>query len=204
MVQKKPKPPDLREACLTEALSIIEQSGLEKLSLREVSRRLSVSHQAPYKHFPSRDHLLAEVIARAYAAFADHLEARPMTGDPRLDLTSMGLAYFDYARSHPLQYGLMFGTSLPEPSEHPNMMLKARYAFELLQEGIARQYPDPLSSAQRERIDADALFVWSTLHGLATIMHSPALTTINVSGKVLDQAIEATLMRTRLVLDAPE
>jgi AcrR family transcriptional regulator len=41
---------------------IIGERGIEELSLREVARRLGVSHQAPYKHFPSRDHLLAEVV----------------------------------------------------------------------------------------------------------------------------------------------
>ncbi|MFX4450801.1 TetR/AcrR family transcriptional regulator, partial [Acinetobacter baumannii] len=52
------------------------------LSLRDVARRLGVSHQAPYKHFPSRDHILAEVVGRAYASFAAHLEKRPRSDDP--------------------------------------------------------------------------------------------------------------------------
>jgi len=52
MTSGKGKPGDLREACIREALAIIEVGGVESLSLREVARRLGVSHQAPYKHFP--------------------------------------------------------------------------------------------------------------------------------------------------------
>ena len=44
----------LREARLTEALAIIEEVGVEVLSLRDGARRLGVSHQAPCEHFASR------------------------------------------------------------------------------------------------------------------------------------------------------
>ena len=64
----------MREACVEEALAIVGEAGLEALSLREVARRLHVSHQAPYKHFPSRDHILAEVVGRAFAG-ADRRQA---------------------------------------------------------------------------------------------------------------------------------
>ena len=36
---------DLREGCLEEAMAIINTSGVEKLSLRDVARRLGVSRQ---------------------------------------------------------------------------------------------------------------------------------------------------------------
>jgi hypothetical protein len=49
MAAIRKKSADLREACIREALAIIETEGVENLSLREVSRRLGISHQAPYK-----------------------------------------------------------------------------------------------------------------------------------------------------------
>ncbi len=74
----------VREACLEEALAIIEESGVEALSLREVSRRLGVSHQAPYRHFTNRDDLLAELLSRCFEVFAAHLEARPRSDHPAM------------------------------------------------------------------------------------------------------------------------
>gem|GEM_PF-1537080 len=133
MTSGKGKPGDLREACIREALAIIEVGGVESLSLREVARRLGVSHQAPYKHFPDRDHILAEIVRRAFESFATYLDSRPLTGDPINDMHEMGMAYLRYARTHPLQYRLMFSTPLPDPAQHPQMMQSARHAFDLLQ-----------------------------------------------------------------------
>ena len=60
---------DLKEACVVEALAMVAR-GPECLSLREVARRLGVPHHWPYKHFPTRDHLLAEIARRAFDHFS--------------------------------------------------------------------------------------------------------------------------------------
>jgi len=60
--------------------------GWEALSLRDVAQRLGVSHQAPYKHFPSRDHILAGIVGRAYEEFAGELDRRARSEDHFEDL----------------------------------------------------------------------------------------------------------------------
>ncbi|HEY4263961.1 MAG TPA: helix-turn-helix domain-containing protein, partial [Micropepsaceae bacterium] len=47
----------LREA----ARAILEEEGLAALSLRSVARRAGVSHAAPYRHYASREALLADI-----------------------------------------------------------------------------------------------------------------------------------------------
>ena len=42
---------DLREEILEESLKIIYESGISSLSLRDVARRLNVSHSAPIQAF---------------------------------------------------------------------------------------------------------------------------------------------------------
>jgi len=168
---------DLREACVEEARSIIAEQGVEGLSLREVARRLGVSHQAPYKHYPSRDHLLAEVVARAYAAFAVHLDARPHYDDAHDDLRAMGEAYVGYALAHPLEYRLMFGTPLPDPAAHPDMMRQSRHAFAILRDAIARL---PRGDGEPVRPELDAMFVWATVHGLASAMQGSVVGTLGL------------------------
>ncbi len=195
MTSGKGKPGDLREACIREALAIIEVGGVESLSLREVARRLGVSHQAPYKHFPDRDHILAEIVRRAFESFATYLDSRPLTGDPISDMHEMGMAYLRYARTHPLQYRLMFSTPLPDPAQHPQMMQSARHAFDLLQQALAAL---PHDAAHQP--DLDALYIWSSLHGLASILHSYALRTLAVDDALLDRAAEQALLRIGLGL----
>lgn len=174
MAAGRGRPEDLREACVREALAIVAEQGVEGLSLREVARRLGVSHQAPYKHFPSRDHILAEMAARAFAAFAAHLESRAPGNPPHEDLAAMGRAYMDYALSRPLDYRLMFGTPLPNPADHPDMLRLACHAFDMLRQGIARAHAAEGRTVEGQDLDADALYVWSTLHGLAGILRGQA------------------------------
>ena len=186
LMARKPEPPrELREACIDEALAIIERDGVEALSLREVARRLGVSHQAPYKHYPSRDHLLAEVVRRAFAAFADHLDARPREPDAFADLHAMGRAYLDYASRHPLHYRLIFGTPLPDAEAHPEMMTRGRYAFALLEEAIAALDAARPAAARAAEPRLDALHVWSMLHGMASIAQTSALHSLKLPKPVM-------------------
>jgi len=183
---------DLHEACVEEARRIIGEHGVEGLSLREVARRLGVSHQAPYKHYPSRDHLLAEVVARAYAAFAAHLDARPHHDDPDADLRAMGEAYVGYALSHPLEYRLMFGTPLPDPAAHPDMMRQAQHAFAILRDAIARLDRSKAGDASPE---LDAMYVWATVHGLASVLQASAMSALHVSLETIASTPAHVLMR---------
>lgn len=187
-MSKRKQYDDLREACVQEAIAIIETDGVERLSLREVSRRLGVSHQAPYKHFASRDHILAEVVRRMFDDFAAHLDRRPQTGDPQADLRSMGHAYLSYALAHPLQYRLMFGAPLPNESEHPEMMASAQHAFALLRDNIAR-------TGQSASPEMDAMFVWSTMHGIVSILQTQAATHLDLSEASREQMIAHVLGR---------
>lgn len=186
---------DLKEACVTEAMAIIAAEGLEKLSLREVARRLGVSHQAPYRHFPSRDHILAEIVARAFAAFAAFLDRHPKTDDPDADMARMGEAYLAYAEQNPLAYRLMFGTPLPDWAEHPEMLRQGRHAFSLLCDALARKAARRGQQMREEEILSDALFVWSTLHGLAAIRSSATAEALAIPKPVMEGAAAHALGR---------
>lgn len=185
---------------MQKARAIVEEEGIEKLSLREVARRLRVSHGAPYKHFPSRDHILAEVIARTFADFAAHLDARRKTGTPQDDMAEMGRAYLSYALAHPLNYRLMFGTPLPDPDDHPGMMREARHAFGLLREVLRAAYDAEDRNADDETLDLDALFVWSVMHGLAAVLSGSTARQIGLPERMLAALPEHSIARTGAAL----
>jgi AcrR family transcriptional regulator len=189
---KTEKPRDLREACVEEAFAIVGELGVEGLSIREVARRLRVSHQAPYKHFPSSDHLLAEIARRAFARFAQSLDARPRTGHPAEDMRALGMAYFEFAHRHPAHYRLMFGGRLPDPREHPEMLREAKHAFGILL-GSVRDLHGGRASERDAQLDA--LFVWATVHGLATILETRALAQTGLPEETLRDALPHTLDR---------
>ncbi|MDJ0833646.1 MAG: TetR/AcrR family transcriptional regulator [Gammaproteobacteria bacterium] len=187
-LQRKNKK-DLKEACVKQAMSIVDKKGLEHLSLREVARKLGVSHQAPYRHFPSREHLLAEMVRRAYEDFASFLRNREPGENEEDDLRNMGIAYVTYSMKHPLYYRLMFNTSLPNPEAHPEMMKSSQFAFNLLVQGIRQVHAIRFPDQVEERSVKDALFIWFSLHGLCSILESEVIGAIS-----LDKATQASMV----------
>lgn len=199
---------NIKDACVDEAFRIIEAGGLEKLSLREVARRLGVSHQAPYKHFPSRDHILAAVVARCYGEFAAGLEARPRSDDAWADLAAMGEVYLAYARAHPLKYRLMFNTALPDPDVHKEMTAQAAHAFSILRDRLETMSLRPTgleraAGGGRGASSAhDALFIWACLHGLASLMQSDAARALSLDDETRAAAMGQAMARLSLALGA--
>jgi AcrR family transcriptional regulator len=184
---------ELRDACIEAARDVIAERGLEHLSLREVARKLGVSHQAPYKHYPSRDHLLAEVIRRCLQGFAAFLDARPLHEDPRQDLESLGFQYLAYARENPLEYRLMFSTAWPEPAVQPELIADAVHAYEILRGVLRRMHGD--SPEVQDKVELDAVYVWSAVHGLAGVMSGPLIGQLGLTKRVLQQAVAHAMTR---------
>lgn len=188
---------DLREACVIAARDVIAERGVEHLSLRDVARKLGVSHQAPYKHYPSRDHLLAEVTRRCFVHFAEYLDARKRFEDPQLDLASLGEQYLRYARQHPLEYRLMFGTPWPEAAVTPELVREATQAFGRLRDVMRRIHGD-----RPALVDLDAVYVWSLVHGMAGLLSGPSVEHLGMTGATLEQAVRHALVRVRSSLAA--
>jgi AcrR family transcriptional regulator len=151
--------------------------------MRDVARKLKISHQAPYRHFESRDHLLAEIMRRCFADFAEHLDKRGDLPDLEQDLRAMGCEYLAYAAAKPLEYRLMFGTPWPEPARHPELVKFAVHAFNILRHTLRRKHGDvPKNHA---RADIDAMFIWSTLHGMASITQANVMDHLALAPEVL-------------------
>lgn len=190
---KSTPPLELRDACIVAAQEVIAERGIENLSLRDVARKLGVSHQAPYKHYPSRDHLLAEVMRRCFQRFAAQLDARPRFEDPNQDLESLGVQYLTYAQEHPLEYLLMFSTTWPNAAVELDLVRDATHAFDVLRGVLRRMHGE--SAAMRETVDLDALYIWSTVHGLAGVMNGPCIDKLGIEATVLKGAIRHAMHR---------
>jgi len=200
MPRKKEAPANLKEACVRAAHEVIAEQGVEQLSLREVARRLGISHQAPYKHYPSRDHLLAEVIRRCFEGFAHYLDERPTHVGPAAELASLGKRYLEYASQHPLEYRLMFGTPWPEPAIHPGLVKDAIHAFDVLRTVLRRVHGN--GAAQRAAVDLDAMFIWSNMHGLASITQSDVMEHLEIAPRVRARVVEHSMKMLALAMEA--
>ena len=178
---------ELKEACVQAAREVIAERGVEGLSMRDVARRLDISHQAPYRHFPSRDHLLAEIMRRCFVDFAEFLDqqAKAQVHDA---LRGMGEAYLIYAARKPLEYRLMFGTPWPEPAAHPELVKYAVHAFDVLRQELLKSHGKKKGAKRQSELEA--MFIWSALHGLATIEHSNVMQHLTLSKGIQAQSAD--------------
>jgi len=181
----------VKEDCVRKAIEVIAKEGLEGLSLRAVARALGISHQAPYKHFPSRDHLLAEVIRRCLIEFAQALRDSGMDAagkplPPQDAMRQLGKSYLEYAAQNPLAYRLMFSTPWPDAARALDLSSDARAAFDILVECISRLKPDSPNASLR----ADALFIWTSIHGVAGAIESHAMGYLDFDQAETTQALE--------------
>src|ERR1700693_940172 len=101
--------PTLREA----ASAILEEEGLEALSLRSVARRAGVSHAAPYRHYLNREALLADVAVSGFEQLrADLVQAAAAPGQEADRIAHIGAAYIRFAAQHGGLLRLMFRAPL--------------------------------------------------------------------------------------------
>lgn len=190
---------ELKEACIQAAREVIAERGVEGLSMRDVARRLDISHQAPYRHFPSRNHLLAEIMRRCFADFANFLDqgAKAHSED---ELRGMGEAYMAYAARKPLEYRLMFGTPWPEPAAHPELVKHAVHAFDVLRQNLLKTHGRKRGAKKQSELEA--LFIWSALHGLATIEQSNVMQHLVLSKDVQAQSRDFMMLMIQSALES--
>jgi AcrR family transcriptional regulator len=65
----------LRRALIDAASSILQNEGVDALSLRAAARRAGVSQAAPYHHFENRDDLLAAVAAEGFNSLQEVMKS---------------------------------------------------------------------------------------------------------------------------------
>ena len=150
---------NLEAALLGEAGKILENEGVEALSLREIARRARVSHAAPYRHFRGREALLAALAAEGFAMLGETQREAAAAGGMR----AMGEAYIRFALAHPQRFRLMFGGRV-SLARHPQLRGVAMKAFGALAGALSARVPE----AQGARDSSVA--AWALVHGLAQLL----------------------------------
>lgn len=183
MDEKKRKPAprstyrhgDLRRALLEAGMDLARQGGPEAVVLREATRRAGVAPNAAYRHFASREDLLAAVRAQALSEVGRAMQAEyvavPAAGSAveqaRARVRGVGRGYIGFALRETGLFRTAFGGAFgvdPEaalagaeghnPFGHLNAALDALVAAGAL--------------APERRAGAEFL-AWSAVHGLALL-----------------------------------
>lgn len=182
---------DLRAALLTAAREVVDRESDAAVSLRSLAAAVGVSPNAPYRHFPTKEALLAALSAQGFAeltaSFGPHRDA---SGPDRL--SGYLTAYLTFARANPGLYRLMFGRSLAPLSCDPALGAAAQACFGALMTMVAAVLGlddgDP-------HIARHAAQVWSLCHGAALLDIDQATGFLDVEQRPLPCDLADTLLR---------
>ncbi|MFT3716544.1 MAG: TetR/AcrR family transcriptional regulator [Gordonia sp. (in: high G+C Gram-positive bacteria)] len=108
---------DLAKALVEAGLDVTRSGGPAALTVRDVARRVGVSANATYRHYPDRAALLHAVSGAIQQRMADVMADIPQTS-PTERLRAVGLGYIAFALTEPGWFTTcFFGEHSPGPDE---------------------------------------------------------------------------------------
>ncbi|MFP5327971.1 MAG: TetR/AcrR family transcriptional regulator [Acidimicrobiia bacterium] len=162
-----------RERLLAAARAILDERGLEGLSLREIAKRAEVSHAAPARHFPNLASLLAAVAAEGFVELRKSVEEHVSdVTDTRGRIAAAGRGYVAFALANPGVFGLMFRPERYDTAD-PAYVECGLAAFQQLVDLVADAQRDGWRDTHAA-LDV-ATVVWSAVHGMTQLWLHGAL-----------------------------
>lgn len=183
---------DLRRTLLKEALKLLKSKSPKDLSLRDLARRIGVSHGAPYRHFSSQEALLAALAIEGFGIFADYLNLKHTVEEYKDDLERfrlMASGFLNFALKHPVHFKLMFTKIVVDHSEYPDMQIAGERAFGILLDTVSSLQESGAFRAQDPQ--ATSIFIWSSLHGFCTLILDQALDFLEVESEQYELLIDS-------------
>ena len=152
------------ERLVSAAAELLDRGGEAAVTLRGVTTAIGLSHNAPYKHFASRDDLLAGVATADFTAMAETWKRiRASVPEPTERLLSALDVVIRFSQDHPARYRLLFGS--PDIAARGGLLTEAANT-------ALRGFADIVEDCQTAGVlpaspsDTLAIVVFATAHGL--------------------------------------
>ena len=161
---------DLRQALVDAALRALATGDAGDLSLRAIGRELGVSPRAPYRHFKTKEALLAAVAIEGFAAFGALVQRQLASAgpDPLARLRAVAESYVLFAVERPAAFRVMYAPYATVNENAPDLLRARQDAHQssmaIVLEGQAAgllRAGDPMEIA---------LVLWASMHGLAVLL----------------------------------
>jgi AcrR family transcriptional regulator len=162
---------DLRQALVDAARALLAESGPSGLSLRAAARNAGVSQTAPYRHFASREDMLAAVAEDGFRRLHDRMVVGVAGERSKRALQRIAIEYVRFALEYPAEYRVMFGregAELERTEASAALTDASRAVMQLLQGGIEEM--QKAGVVRRGSSSIMALAAWGLVHGLVMLV----------------------------------
>ena len=183
---------DLKRVVIETAQDMLREDKGWQFTLREVARRAGVSHAAPYKHFPDKGALLAELATLGFNELREELSGaieRPLRS-ARAEFMAAAKAYVHFGTANPSLYRLMFSADVDKKA-FPKLDEAGASAFaELL--GILERGQQS-GAFKKQPVRGQAAAAWALVHGFTMLAIDGQLLPEKVGAKPIDAVLTSLL-----------
>jgi AcrR family transcriptional regulator len=183
---------DLKRVVIATAQEMLREEKGWQFTLREVARRAGVSHAAPYKHFPDKGALLAELATLGFNELREALSGaieRPLRS-ARAEFMAGAKAYIEFGTANPSLYRLMFSADVDKKAS-PELDKAGAGAFaELL--GILERGQNS-GAFKKQPVRGQAAAAWALVHGFTLLAIDGQLLPEKVGAKPIDAVLASML-----------
>ena len=151
---------NLRDEILRAAYNFVLENGYSTMSLRGIAEQCNVSATAIYRHYETKEHLLADVVVKGFVVFNMSVK-----GKEEDDIFQRCENYLAFAFDNYNIYDLLFSQSVVEFLKFPQILEVADKAFESLLESV-KEHDKSLNDLSASN---KAIHIWSFLHGMSSI-----------------------------------
>ena len=160
---------NLKEELISSACKICEVDGHDHMSLRSIAKEANVSQTAPYRHFKTKESLLAEVSKRGFDELTERMNEALNKKHNALSLEDqfleMGLAYLEFGIEKRNIYDLMHSPSI-QKADFPELLESAGGAFDVLVKILMKLHPE----IDENQLSQKCMKYWAMMHGLIGIL----------------------------------
>ncbi|WP_022706493.1 TetR/AcrR family transcriptional regulator [Paracoccus zeaxanthinifaciens] len=153
----------LRDRLVAAGLEILDEHGIEELTLRRVAARAGVSHAAPAHHFGSLAGLQDAIAIRGFVRLRDNLllieESLPGDIPPYERLSRINQGYLDFSTAQSGLFRMMFSRAR---HVDPALQQAASETWAVLERATAAFIPPDAQETVRTAI-------WAMTHGYAVL-----------------------------------
>ena len=182
---------DLQQKLLDEATSMIEESGIEGLSLRKLATRVGVSRTAPYHHFKDKNDLLCAIAEHGYKSRIE--KAKELLNDDVLSVREkFHLFVHDYVRfayENQELYELMFGRAIWKQNNSTQALRDVAYPCFQYQLEMTKSWQENGLIKSDENTLRLAQVIWGTVHGIAKLLIDGIYTQTSQVEEMCDSAV---------------
>jgi AcrR family transcriptional regulator len=190
--RKEREKAEIRKMILDSAMELFIKEGYDGVSIRKIADKIEYSPGSIYTYFEDKDSIFYELHLEGFEILYRKQLSAQSINDPRERMIAHGRAYIEFALENQQYYDIMFIEREPEEiiRKMKNWDCGDR-SFDLLKRNISECQSAGMFKDQN--LDTVSFLLWSTVHGIASLVIRRGKALKNMVNQENSQIIEASL-----------